>query len=68
MVVDLLEDDGLLDLRPRAPSTAGLREAACGVCAMRPARLACKGCGRGVCAADHWALLGLCRPCAGGVR
>lgn len=61
--MDLLADDGLLGLRPRAAP-----EGPCAVCAARPARLACAGCGRGVCAADHWSLLGLCRPCAGGVR
>jgi hypothetical protein len=97
--LDLLDDDRLLDLRPRARRTdaaavigeeraraaptpeanAALREWAgpapaaqappepqgpCAVCSAKPARLRCPACGLGVCSADVWTMLGLCRPCA----
>lgn len=96
-LVDLLDDDSVLDLRPRGRRTdpaafveqqrrratavpaenAPLRDweprpgpqpveaAALGPCARcgRPARRRCAQCGQAACAADSWALLGLCKAC-----
>ena len=99
--VDLLGDDRLLDLRPRARRTdaaavideerrrtapppaanQALREWAdtaaapatstggaanlglCALCGTKPARSACRNCGRSACTADLWSMLGLCKSC-----
>lgn len=76
MVGDLLDDDGLIDLRPRPVSTTpspgppprsvAVAQGPCAVCGARPARALCAACGRGACGADLWALLGVCKDCARG--
>jgi hypothetical protein len=103
--MDLLDDDRLLDLRPRARRTdaaaviaeeraraaplpeanedlrswsppdeappSPARDAArgpCSVCQARAAATMCPGCGQGVCTADRWSLLGLCKRCTAEVR
>ena len=98
-MTDLLSDDGLLDLRPRARPTdvaavvaeealrrreatvpvpdaalpamreeparapAGGPGAACHLCG-RAAWRTCRACAQPSCAADQWAILGLCAACA----
>lgn len=74
--MDLLADDFLLDLRPRARRPAAAPtpvqapvpavkpvEGPCALCGTRPARTACASCGRGVCSIDLWSMLGLCKSC-----
>jgi hypothetical protein len=103
--MDLLDDDRLLDLRPRARRTdaaavigeersraepvpeanEALRQwpgapveptpakptdptALCAVCGAKPARATCPACQQGVCVADLWSMLGLCKRCAAKAR
>lgn len=61
MVIDLLDDDGLLALGPAEAPAEG---APCHVCRTRPPRITCRSCARPACAADSWAMFGLCSACA----
>ena len=96
--MDLLDDDSVIDLRPRGRKTdpaafiaqqrgrgiavpaenAPLREwsrpqepavtpieglGLCVKCTTRPAKSRCAQCNEAVCAADAWAMLGLCKAC-----
>lgn len=97
--MDILDDDSVIDLRPRGKKTdpaafieqqrrratpvpeenAALRDwgerpepsapatgtelGPCAACATRPARSRCAQCGKAVCAADAWSMLGLCKAC-----
>jgi len=95
-VIDLLDDDGPLDLRRRGrrsdpadfvarerrgaalpeenaalqawedrPAPAQAEPVAAGTCAAcgKPALATCRQCGHGMCVADSWTMLGLCRSC-----
>ncbi|MHB1261289.1 MAG: hypothetical protein ACYC2H_06190 [Thermoplasmatota archaeon] len=97
--MDLLDDDSVIDLRPRGKKTdpaafieqqrrratpvpeenAALRGweqrpeppaptqggelGLCSTCGTRQARSRCAQCGKAVCAADAWSMLGLCKAC-----
>lgn len=70
----LLDDDGLLDVkrkqagaqaRPSDPdSTTASPSTLCPLCNIRPGRQRCNSCGKLVCPADIWTMLGLCKSCA----
>lgn len=72
----LLDDDGLLDIK-RKPAAATAHPAGaaanpttaststlCPLCNIRPGRQRCNSCGKLVCPADIWTMLGLCKSCA----
>ena len=59
------------DAQPPATTGQGSRsggpgplEGLCHVCRSRKGIRDCQGCGKPVCAADHWLMFGLCRTCA----
>jgi hypothetical protein len=46
-----------------APPSGALGLGLCQRCGAKPARSRCAQCGQGVCSADAWSMLGLCKAC-----